>query len=116
MRADGFSGNNYEHSSITRTTPDTPFMLNQRHRNINTLRSPRFSAPFEAKQTQTTKSTLANPRSARDRFEVTIHRYLDVVISYAVKAQIGRAHLLRGDPRPENVRVELDITTLIERI
>lgn len=42
--------------------------------------------------------------------------HLDVLISYAVKAQIGKAHLLSGQSAPEVVRVTLDTKTLVRQI
>ena len=39
--------------------------------------------------------------------------YLDVVLSCAVKAKIGRAHLLSGQSAPDDIRVELDTNNLI---
>ena len=41
---------------------------------------------------------------------------LDVVLSYAVKAKIGRAHLLLGQSAPDDMRVELDTENLIRRL
>ena len=42
--------------------------------------------------------------------------HLDVLISYAVKAQIGKAHLLSGQSAPEDVRVTLDTKTLVRQM
>jgi LPS sulfotransferase NodH len=42
--------------------------------------------------------------------------HLDVLISHAVKARLGRAHLLAGDDRPEEVRVELEVGSLLQRM
>jgi len=42
--------------------------------------------------------------------------YLDVVLSCAVKAKIGRAHLLSGQSAPEDIRVELDTKNLIREL
>lgn len=42
--------------------------------------------------------------------------HLDVLISYAVKAKIGRAHLLKGESAPDDLRVELDSENLIRQL
>lgn len=42
--------------------------------------------------------------------------HLDVVLSYAVKAKIGQAHLLSGQSAPDDLRVELDTENLIRRL
>ncbi len=42
--------------------------------------------------------------------------HLDVALSYAVKTRIGRAHLLVGQSRPDDLRVELDVRNLIRRL
>jgi hypothetical protein len=42
--------------------------------------------------------------------------HLDVVLSYAVKAKIGRAHLLLGQSPPDDMRVELDTEDLIRQL
>lgn len=42
--------------------------------------------------------------------------HLDVLISYAVKAHIGKAHLLSGQSAPDEVRVNLDPNSLVWRI
>lgn len=39
--------------------------------------------------------------------------HLDVMLSYAVKAKLGRAHLLVGQSAPEELRVELDTRKLV---
>ena len=42
--------------------------------------------------------------------------HLDVLLSYVVKAKIGRAHLLTGETAPEDVCVTLDTADLIKRL
>jgi hypothetical protein len=42
--------------------------------------------------------------------------HLDVLLSYAVKAKIGRAHLLVGQSAPDELRVELDNEDLVRRL
>ncbi|NUQ64911.1 MAG: sulfotransferase [Pirellulales bacterium] len=42
--------------------------------------------------------------------------HLDILVSYAVKAKIGRAHLLSGDKSPGNLAIELDTRTLIGKL
>lgn len=42
--------------------------------------------------------------------------YLDVVLSGAVKAKIGRAHVLAGQAAPDDIRVELDTANLIQQL
>lgn len=42
--------------------------------------------------------------------------HLDVVLSYAVKAKIGRAHLLSGQSAPDDMSVELNTEDLIKQI
>jgi hypothetical protein len=42
--------------------------------------------------------------------------HLDVMLSYAVKARLGRAHLLLGQSAPDDIRVELDTDNLIRRL
>ena len=42
--------------------------------------------------------------------------HLDVMLSYAIKAKIGRAHLLVGQSAPEDIRVELDNENLIKQL
>jgi len=42
--------------------------------------------------------------------------HLDVVISYAVKAKLGQAHVLVGQSVPENIRVELDTRNLVRQL
>ena len=42
--------------------------------------------------------------------------HLDVMLSYAVKAKIGRPHLLVGQSAPDEVRVELDTKNLIRQL
>ena len=41
--------------------------------------------------------------------------HLDVLLSYAVKAKIGRAHLLVGQSVPHELRVELDTRNLVRK-
>lgn len=41
---------------------------------------------------------------------------LDVVLSYAVKAKLGQAHLLSGQSLPDDLRVELDTKNLLKRL
>ena len=41
--------------------------------------------------------------------------HLDVMLSYAVKAKIGRAHLLVGQSAPAELRVELDTRNLVRQ-
>lgn|SRR5574341_2095270 len=41
--------------------------------------------------------------------------HLDVMLSYAVKAKIGQAHLLVGQSAPDELRVELDTKNLIRK-
>jgi LPS sulfotransferase NodH len=40
--------------------------------------------------------------------------YLDVLISSALKAKLGQAHFLDGQPRPEDPRVEIETQGLVE--
>lgn len=42
--------------------------------------------------------------------------HLDVLISYAVKAKLGQAHLLAGESAPRELCVELDTDGLISRL
>jgi len=42
--------------------------------------------------------------------------HLDVMVSYAVKAKIGRAHLLVGQSAPDELRVELDAGNLVRQL
>jgi hypothetical protein len=42
--------------------------------------------------------------------------HLDVMLSYAVKAKMGRAHLMVGQPAPEQLRVSLDTRTLVKKL
>ena len=42
--------------------------------------------------------------------------HLDVVLSFAVKAKLGRAHLLSGQSEPDELRVELETENLIKRL
>jgi hypothetical protein len=42
--------------------------------------------------------------------------HLDVMLSYAVKAKIGRSHLLVGQSTPDELRVELDTRDLVRRL
>ena len=42
--------------------------------------------------------------------------HLDVVISYAVKASLGRAHLLADQAEPETVQVTLDEASLVNHL
>jgi hypothetical protein len=42
--------------------------------------------------------------------------HLDIVLSYAVKAQIGRAHLLSGESAPDDIQVALDTKNLIRQL
>lgn len=41
--------------------------------------------------------------------------HLDVMLSYAVKAKIGRAHLLVGQSAPDKLQVELDTRNLVSQ-
>src|SRR5215208_3813315 len=41
--------------------------------------------------------------------------HLDVILSYAVKAKIGRAHLLVGQSAPAELQVELDTRNLVRQ-
>jgi LPS sulfotransferase NodH len=41
--------------------------------------------------------------------------HLDVMLSYAVKAKIGQAHLLVGQSAPDELQVELDTSSLIKQ-
>lgn len=42
--------------------------------------------------------------------------HLDVMLSYAVKAKTGRAHLLKGQSTPDQLRVELDTRNLVRKL
>jgi len=42
--------------------------------------------------------------------------HLDVLLSYAIKAKIGQAHLLSGQSAPDDIHVELDSENLIGRL
>lgn len=42
--------------------------------------------------------------------------HLDVVISYAVKAKIGRAHLLSSDQAPRDTRIVIDTSSLLKQL
>lgn len=42
--------------------------------------------------------------------------HLDVVLSYAVKEKIGRAHLLSGQSAPDAIRIELETENLIRQM
>jgi len=42
--------------------------------------------------------------------------HLDVMLSYAVKAKIGQAHLLVGQSTPAKLRVELDTRNLLRKL
>ena len=42
--------------------------------------------------------------------------HLDVLVSYAVKAHIGRAHVLSGQATPEEIRINLDAGSLVRRM
>lgn len=42
--------------------------------------------------------------------------HLDVVLSYAVKAKIGQAHLLAGQSVPDDIRVDLNTENLIKQM
>jgi len=42
--------------------------------------------------------------------------HLDVLLSYAVKAKIGQAHLLLGQSAPDDIHVELDTENLIGKL
>jgi LPS sulfotransferase NodH len=42
--------------------------------------------------------------------------HLDVMLSYAVKARIGRSHLLVGQSTPDELRVELDTRNLLRKL
>jgi LPS sulfotransferase NodH len=44
------------------------------------------------------------------------HNHLDVMLSYAVKARIGRAHLLSGQSAPDDLHVTLDTGKLIRQM
>jgi LPS sulfotransferase NodH len=41
--------------------------------------------------------------------------HLDVMLSYAVKAKLGQAHLLVGQSAPDKLQVELDARTLVSQ-
>ena len=59
------------------------------------------------------------PYLIRNRIHV-IHllrqNHLDVMLSYAVKAKIGQAHLLVGQSAPNELRVELDARNLVRQL
>ena len=42
--------------------------------------------------------------------------HLDVMLSYAVKAKLGRSHLLVGQSAPDELRVQLDTRTLLRKL
>ncbi len=42
--------------------------------------------------------------------------HLDVLVSYAVKAKLGQAHLLSGQTAPEDLQVELDTKNLLSQL
>jgi hypothetical protein len=42
--------------------------------------------------------------------------HLDVLVSCAIKANLGRAHLLSGQSTPENIKVELKTKKLIQQL
>ncbi len=42
--------------------------------------------------------------------------HLDVMLSYAIKAKIGQAHLLSGQSPPDDIRVNLDTENLVKQL
>ena len=42
--------------------------------------------------------------------------HLDVMLSYAVKAKLGQAHLLVGQSAPDQMQVELDANNLVKQV
>ena len=42
--------------------------------------------------------------------------HLDVMLSYAVKAKVGQAHLLAGQSAPDKLQVELDTANLVGKL
>lgn len=42
--------------------------------------------------------------------------HFDVLLSYAIKAKIGQAHLLAGESAPDQLRVDLDSKKLVRRM
>ena len=42
--------------------------------------------------------------------------HLDVLLSFAVKAKLGKAHLLSGQSAPDELRVELETDDLVQRL
>lgn len=42
--------------------------------------------------------------------------HLDVMLSYAVKARIGKAHLMVGQATPDRLQVELDTKNLVKKL
>jgi hypothetical protein len=42
--------------------------------------------------------------------------HLDIVLSYAVKARMGQAHLLQGQSAPDDLSVEVDTGRLIKQL
>ncbi len=42
--------------------------------------------------------------------------HLDVMLSYAIKAKTGKAHLLKGQALPNELRVELDTRNLVKKL
>jgi hypothetical protein len=59
------------------------------------------------------------PYAMRNRIRV-IHlvrrNHLDIVLSYAVKAKVGQAHLLQGQSAPDDMSVELETQGLISKL
>jgi hypothetical protein len=41
---------------------------------------------------------------------------LDILISYKVKAKLGKAHLLSGQSSPDDIQITLDTDNLIQRL
>ena len=39
--------------------------------------------------------------------------HLDVIISFAIKQAIGKAHILSGENRPKDVRIDIDTTSIV---
>ena len=97
-----------EHGSLR------PFSL---YRYLDTLYSSRGAVGFKLMYSQVRAYPEVIPYLMRKRIPV-VHlvrqNHLDVLISSQIKRSIGKAHILSPSDRPEDVRVNIDTTTLLK--
>jgi LPS sulfotransferase NodH len=89
------------------------------YRYLRDLYDSQSSVGFKLMYSQVKSYPEILPFLMREKIDV-VHlvrrNHIDVLISFALKRQIGRAHVLSAADRPEDERVELDTDSLVRNI